>query len=209
MTSSLTDLQIEVLHLFFELPESDGFVLAGGAALLAHELTERPTYDLDFFSSRGGETVSEARDAIERVAERRGWTVERIQDAPTFCRLQITGMDDRLIVDLAIDSPPTHATVSTPVGPSYDPAELAGRKMLALFDRAEARDFADVYRLAARFGREGLLNRAAEVDLGFDRGVLATMIRSLDRFGDSEIPVPEESVAELREYFRDWADELE
>lgn len=184
-------------------------MLAGGAALLAHELTERPTYDLDFFSSRGGEAVSEARDAIERLAERRGWTTERIQDAPTFCRLQITGMDDQLIVDLAIDSPPAHATVTTAVGPSYAPTELAGRKMLALFDRAEARDFADVYRLAGQFGREELLVRAAEVDLGFDRGVLATMIRSLDRFGDSEIPVPDESVATLREYFRHWAADLE
>jgi len=37
----------------------------------------------------------------------------------------------------------TSPTVSL-VGPTYDPEELAGRKVIALIDRAEARDFADV-----------------------------------------------------------------
>ena len=31
----LTTAQVEVLHLFFSLPESAGFVLAGGAGLVA------------------------------------------------------------------------------------------------------------------------------------------------------------------------------
>ena len=54
------------------------------------------------------------------------------------------------------------------VGPTYALDELAGRKLVALFDRAEARDFTDVYALAARFGTDTLLSRAAEVDAGFD-----------------------------------------
>jgi len=33
--SGLTDFQIEVARLFFRLPASDGFLLAGGGALLA------------------------------------------------------------------------------------------------------------------------------------------------------------------------------
>jgi len=44
-------LQREILRLFFELPESSGFVLAGGAALIANGLSERPTQDVDLFSS--------------------------------------------------------------------------------------------------------------------------------------------------------------
>lgn len=36
----------------------------------------------------------------------------------------------------------------TLLGPTLVPLELAGRKLLALFGRAEARDFADVYVLA-------------------------------------------------------------
>ena len=42
--------------------------------------------------------------------------------------------------------------------------ELAGRKLLALFDRAEARDFADVYDIAQRYDIGLLLERAAQID---------------------------------------------
>jgi len=47
--SGLTDFQAEVSRLFFSLPASNGFLLAGGGALLASGLTTRPTQDLDFF----------------------------------------------------------------------------------------------------------------------------------------------------------------
>jgi predicted nucleotidyltransferase component of viral defense system len=67
------------------------------------------------------------------------------------------------------------------VGPTFDPEELAGRKVIALFDRAAARDFADVYTLPARFGKPLLLARATEIDLGFNRHIFADMLRTLDR----------------------------
>jgi hypothetical protein len=67
-------------------------------------------------------------------------------------------------------------------GPTLDPEELAGRKLLALFDRAAARDFADVRLLARRFGKDVLLARASQIDPGFDIGTLAGMIATLDRF---------------------------
>jgi hypothetical protein len=38
-----------------------------------------------------------------------------------------------------------------------------------------------------------LLARAAQIDAGFDVRVLADMIATLDRFTDSEIPVPDGS----------------
>lgn len=45
----LSAFQLEVARLFFALPASRSFLLAGGAALLAQHLTARPTEDLDFF----------------------------------------------------------------------------------------------------------------------------------------------------------------
>ena len=47
----LSAFQLEVARLFFTLPASQGFLLAGGAALLAQHLTARPTEDLDFFTA--------------------------------------------------------------------------------------------------------------------------------------------------------------
>jgi hypothetical protein len=47
--TGLTEFQTTVAQLFFGLPASNGFLLAGGSALLASGLTTRPTHDLDFF----------------------------------------------------------------------------------------------------------------------------------------------------------------
>jgi hypothetical protein len=47
----LSAFQLEVARLFFALPASRGFLLAGGAALLAQHLTTRSTEDLDFFTA--------------------------------------------------------------------------------------------------------------------------------------------------------------
>jgi hypothetical protein len=98
---------------------------------------------------------------------------------------------------------------ATPAGPTLAPEELAGHKLLALFDRAAARDFADVYVLAHRFGKGVLLARAAQIDGGFDAKVLADMFATLDRFTDDEIPVPGgSSAAELRTFYSTWRAEL-
>jgi hypothetical protein len=51
--------------------------------------------------------------------------------------------------------------------PTLSLRDLAARKTLALFGRAEARDFADVYDLARGFGRDQLLDWAATDDPGF------------------------------------------
>jgi len=113
------------------------------------------------------------------------------------------------LVDLAVNTPPDLPASATPAGPTLAPEELAGHKLLALFDRAAARDFADVYVLAHRFGKGVLLARAAEIDAGFGAKVLADMFATLDRFTDDEIPVPDgSSAAELRAFYSTWRSEL-
>jgi len=184
-------------------------LLAGGAALLAQHLTARPTEDLDFFTAPECGHVPAARDALEAAARDRGWSTERIHDSDTFSRLVIRGDDAGVLVDLAVSAPPDLPASVTAAGPTLAPEELAGHKLLALFDRAAARDFADVYMLALRFGKDVLLARAAQIDAGFDAEVLAGMIATLDRFTDSEIPVPEGlTPAELRAFYATWRSEL-
>jgi len=80
--------------------------------------------------------------------------------------------------------------------------------VIALFDRAEARDFADVHALTARYSTTHLLDLAAAVDHGFDRTVSAAMLDSLTRFRDDEIPVLSHDVAELRAFFARWSRQL-
>ena len=114
-----------------------------------------------------------------------------------------------VLIDLAVNAPPDLPASSTSAGPTLAPEELAGHKLLALFDRAAARDFADVYVLARRFGKEVLLGRAAQIDAGFDSKVLANMMGTLDRLTDDEIPVPgNSSAAGLRAFYAAWRSEL-
>lgn len=206
--SALTAFQVQVARLFFALPASHGFLLAGGAALLAQHLTTRPTQDLDFFTRTGVGNVPAAADALEGAATERGWTVERHTGTDTFCRLVIHGPED-LLVDLAVDAAPGRPPTASFIGPTFAPDELAGRKLIALFDRAAARDFADVYVLALRYTKQRLLDEAAALDTGFDPQVLAQMMAALDRYSDSDLAVAPDRIAPLRQFFHDWRHELQ
>lgn len=208
-TPGLTDFQRDVARLFFSLPASKGFLLAGGAALLAQHLTTRPTEDLDFFTAPDRGHVRAACEALEAAAREHGWRTERIHDSDTFCRLVIRSRTAEVLTDLAVDAPPDFPASLTAAGPTLAPEELAGHKLLALYDRAAARDFVDVYLLALRFGKDVLLARAAQIDAGFDPKVLADMIATLNRFTDDEIPVPGSlPVSDLRAFFAAWRSEL-
>lgn len=202
--STLTELQRIVLELFFKLPEADGFVLAGGAALVASGLTERPTQDVDLFGSDLASGITAAADALEAAFADRGWTTERIRDTATFRRLIVRSPGDELLVDLAVDSPPLGVPTITAVGPTYPPRELAARKVLALFGRAEARDFVDVYTLSERFDLDDLLDLAGELDEGFTTALLAEMLASHERFTDDDLADLGGDPDRLRAFVEEW-----
>jgi hypothetical protein len=152
--------QLEVARLFFALPASKGFLLAGGAALLAQHLTARPTEDLDFFTAPERGHVPAARDALEAAARQRGWSTERIHDSDTFCRMIIHSIDSGVLIDLAVNAPPDLPASVTPAGPTLAPEELAGNKLLALVPLTEltmpgCRISGQRRRLVARFRGHG------------------------------------------------------
>ena len=59
---SLSRLQRRVSTLVFALPEAAGFALAGGGALIAHQVVDRTTRDLDCFGP--------SLDAVDRLGRR-------------------------------------------------------------------------------------------------------------------------------------------
>jgi Nucleotidyl transferase AbiEii toxin, Type IV TA system len=206
---SLTHLQLEATRLFFDLPESAGFAVAGGAALVAQGLIHRPTRDVDLFLlDTAVSEVTVAAASFEAALDRRGWSHHRVIDQGAFIRLEIHDGQQGLIVDFGIDSPPEEPIEATDLGPTLSPRDLAARKTLALFGRAEARDFADVYDLARRYGRVQLVTWAAADDSGFDPHIFASMLATIDRLTDEDLPVQPGNVRDLRAYFHDWAADL-
>ncbi|MGE5857415.1 MAG: nucleotidyl transferase AbiEii/AbiGii toxin family protein [Solirubrobacterales bacterium] len=202
--TTLTELQRAVLQLFFTLPESEGFVLAGGAGLVATGLSTRPTQDIDLFGADLAIGVAPAANALEASCLTRRWTVERIRDSATFRRLIIRRDDEELLVDLAIDTPPLGAPTITTLGPTYPVEELAARKVLALFDRAEARDFVDIHALSEHFDLDRLTDLAGQLDGGFTSDLLAESLASHQRFSDDELTALGADADQLRGFIEQW-----
>lgn len=78
----------------------------------------------------------------------------------------------------------------------------------ALFDRAEARDFADGYQLGKTFQPTLLVERAASLDLGFTPELLAQAITTLSRFRDTDIPIADAELPLLKAFFVIWTETL-
>lgn len=204
--SRISEAQAEVAQAFFATAESTGFCLAGGAALIVAGAIDRTTKDIDAFTHDAD--VPRAADALEAACRQRGWGTERLRTAETFARVVVRLGDDEVLVELAQNMRPLRPPSASFLGPVLDVEDLAGQKVLALFTRAAPRDFADVYTLAARFGKPGLLALAAERDAGFDLDVFGQMMGFLDRIEDRQLPMPPEQVPMLRAFFSTWATEL-
>jgi len=204
----ITAFQREVAQAFFALPESRGFLLAGGGALIASGVIERETDDLDFFAPRARASVPAAKAAFLRLCGERGWNAQVVIDSPEFVRLVVTGGDDQLAVDFGVDADPLLPPTTTFLGPTIPVEENAGRKMLALFGRWLPRDFIDVFVLAGRFGKQRLLELAAERDAGFDLGFFAQALDQVTMINPERFPIAADRVSELIAFFTQWAAEL-
>lgn len=133
--------------------------------------------------------------------------MDRVHDSDTFCRLLLHGPEE-LLVDLALDSAPSRPATASIAGPTFAPAELAGRKVVALFDRAAARDFVDVFALSRRFTTVALLELAREVDAGFQIRIFIEMIAMLARYRDVDLALGDVDVTAMRAFFLQWHAEL-
>jgi Nucleotidyl transferase AbiEii toxin, Type IV TA system len=203
----LTPLQHHVLELVGQLPEAAGFALAGGAALIVRGRIARPTRDLDFFTT-SAEEVDRLLPVLEAALTSHDLRVERVTANPGFARLVVSTGQESSLIDLAYDFRMLPAE-QTDHGRVLAEDELAADKMLAMFGRADARDFLDVYDLLKTYSRRRLLELAREKDRGFNPGVFADMIATLDRHPRPRFPVDDATLDSVRGTFREWRVELD
>lgn len=176
--SVLSSLQERAARIIAVLEEAEDFALAGGAALIVRGDIERRTRDLDFFGLDPA-AVDRLVPAAERALREAGFKVDRIVDHSGFARFVIANEEERTEVDIASDARLFPLEQAEGIW-LLAGEELAVDKVLALFGRAEARDFTDLMALEDRYGLDHLLELAADKDRGFDPAVFAQM---LDRFG--------------------------
>ncbi|CAN5251456.1 hypothetical protein BH23ACT9_BH23ACT9_22390 [soil metagenome] len=195
----LSDLQRRVATLFLSLPETDGFALAGGAALIVQQVVVRDTRDLDLFV-HDLSAVRAASDAFVARATTNGWTVEVLRSGPAFSKLLVGDGTDSVQMELGYDYRWLPADDSD-LGPVLSIAELGVDKLLALFGRAEARDFVDVFHLAELLGIGTMVDNASQKDPGFDPYHLAVNLDLMDRHARDAFQVEDDTLTAMREFF--------
>jgi hypothetical protein len=192
-----------------------GLALAGGYAVQANGLLERPSEDVDLFAawSRRDEFDTAVSAVIDAYAAD-GLQVEVDVRFETFARLYATDPTDcqRSKVELGVDWR-AHEPVQLAIGPVLHPDDAVANKMGALFGRIQARDFIDVDAAitSGRYSREQLLTLAETADGGFDRRMFADAIGQAAVITSEQFAqygVTGEQLAALRARYADWRTQL-
>jgi hypothetical protein len=191
-----------------------GFALAGSGAIREHGLTNRRTADIDLFTP-SADPGSFAEAVAELTAQLRGdgFSVRLSRQFELFARLEVSADGAVVDVDLGVDSRGREPVVLA-IGAVLSEIDAVAGKVVALFGRAEARDFLDVdaIRRSGRFSDADLLAAAAEHDSGFDRRVFVDMLRSVQRIGPrrvAEYDVLGPELEQVKSRLLAWADEIE
>ncbi len=203
----LSALQRRVAAIFGGLPEASDFVLAGGAALIAHGEINRRTRDLDFFTV-DPPRVDQLVPVFEAAVRSAGLAVVEVQVVAGFARLVVADGAERTGVDIAADARLLPAERSE-LGLVLSVEELAVDKVLAIFGRAEARDFIDLAVLEPRFGLEHLFETAATKDAGFRPSVFIEMLGRIGRLTRDEFDVDDDTFQTTVDAVQQWRTILE
>jgi predicted nucleotidyltransferase component of viral defense system len=129
--------------------------------------------------------------------------VRRVQESPGFARLVVESDEEQTELDLGTDARLFPAEPYEPA-PVLSGEELAVDKVLAVFGRAEARDFMDLMAIEPRYGLDRLCQLAAEKDRGFLLGVFADMLSRFSRLRREEFELDDASYDQLCCAIKRW-----
>jgi hypothetical protein len=183
----LSPLQEQVAAIIAGLDEAEGFALAGGGALILRGDVRRQTRDLDFFGLTA-DAVDRLVPAVDRALQDAGLVVRRVQESAGFARLIVESGEDRTELDLGADAR-LFPLEPGRLAPTLTGEELAVDKVLAVFGRAEARDFVDLMALEPRYGLDRLCALAVEKDRGFTPALFAEMLGRFSRLRQDEFEI--------------------
>jgi hypothetical protein len=194
-----------------------GFALAGGHAVAAHGILQRPSEDVDLFADWNRRAdFPAAVDAVIAAYRANGLDVETELRTELIARLHVADPNQpdevhrvELVANWRIQPP-----VQMDVGPVLHPDDVMAGKVDALCNRAAARDFLDLDAAISdgRYTLERLCEIAQQADPGFDRSQFAAMLGQIARLDDADDFAPYGAspayVAGLRERVIDWRTEL-
>ena len=143
--SEAEELQRVITRLALRSLDGTSFVLAGSGAIREHGLVDRPTEDVDLFTSDVDlPRFSAAVDAVVIGLSKAGHEVAELRRVDQFARLEVTTPDGHQIgIDMGVDWRKVEPAVLA-IGPVLSLEDAVGNKLSALYSRAYPRDFLDV-----------------------------------------------------------------
>ncbi len=194
-----------------------GLALAGGYAVRAHGMGDRPSGDVDLFTDwqRRADFPAVTDIVIEALTDN-GFLVEVDARADTFARLLITPNDEPttepLKMELAADWR-AHSPVTLNIGPSC----IRTTPSVTRWPRSTAGHSREIFLTSTavlasgRYTGEQLLQLAEAADAGFDRTMFADTLGALGQISDAAFTpygVDTPDIQRLRQRFADWRKQL-
>jgi hypothetical protein len=203
----------QLARIGLEAAHQYGFALAGGYAVQAAGMLQRPTEDIDLFTAwERRDDFMAAVTAIVDAYTAVGYTVESERRHDTFVRLTVSDGTSVSKVELAVNMRRNEPILMT-LGPVLHPDDAVANKMNALYSRALPRDFIDIDAAlqSGRYDTAALLRLAERADIGFDRGVFAEALGQLEYMDEddfAEYGIEPEHLAGISERFGAWRRDL-
>ncbi|GAA3383589.1 nucleotidyl transferase AbiEii/AbiGii toxin family protein [Cryptosporangium minutisporangium] len=208
--------QHDVARIALQAAAAHGFVLGGGQALLAHGLVDRPTEDIDLFTT-AERAVPAAATAVRAALETAGYTVHA-DDAQNELADLFEGFDldyiewavtleDRCTELTLAQLPYTRGPIILDVGPVMHPDDLLASKVAAAASRAEARDFIDIAAATRRYPLPRLLALGRTYDPGLGDQDFREAGHRLDTMNDARFApygLTPEQIKEVRTALTGW-----
>ncbi|GHH67863.1 hypothetical protein GCM10017673_15530 [Streptosporangium violaceochromogenes] len=195
------------------LPVCDrfGLVLAGGHAMNAHGLTDRPSDDLDFATA--AETpLPEVADGVAEAFRAAGLVVTVVEVTPRMGRMVVgdPATGQRCEFDLLREAFQRQPVIVGDVSVlSLDDA--VGLKMRALHERSLARDVIDVAAVSHLYGFRELEHLARLHNEEFSLAELVMRLEFVELIADEDFEsygVRGERVGEIRRFACAWVEDI-
>ncbi|MFI7072836.1 nucleotidyl transferase AbiEii/AbiGii toxin family protein [Micromonospora sediminicola] len=216
MSSAPDQFQHDVARIALAAASSHGFALAGGQALIAHGIGERPTEDVDLFTNVDG-GVAAASGHVRGALLDAGFQVEIMAESSELSGVfygfdqDMTEFevhrDDQAVRLQLVRFARTASPVVLDIGPVLHLDDVIGTKVAAMVTRAQPRDYIDVAALMKRHDRHELITLGRRADPDLTDEEVSDAIRRLDRLPDTVFALyrlTPTQIHELRKAFTDW-----
>ncbi|MER6774506.1 nucleotidyl transferase AbiEii/AbiGii toxin family protein [Streptomyces bacillaris] len=209
---NLTELHRRLLADVLDVGGDHALVLAGGCAVQAHGLVDRPGRDVDL-ATESPAAMKGIASAVRAGLWQRGWQVAKLDVDPVSAQLIVTEPVGGAACELGLRKevlwrPP----VRTPLGPALSLEDVVGTQVRALAALGLVRDLVDVRAAVGHWSYVELeeLGRRHAPD-SFDLVELQARLEGADWVDDAEFAaygLGEGDVPVLRSWAQAWADDI-